>query len=153
MRKHLRHPLRTAGAALTVVGGSIVFFVLILPSIAFGGRPSGVDEVWYYTQNNGNTSHRITHTEGSPSETKRDFAIVGKNLDHASSVLCWDVAGKTYVSVDSWSYGPDSKHLIDVDPADACIGGKYPILVTFSFPASTYPNNTYGPPLLITGSK
>ena len=109
--------------------------------------------VGYYTQNNGKTSHRITHTEGSPSDTKHDFQIVGKNLDHASSVLCWDVAGKTYVSVDSFAYGPDSKHLTMSTLPDACIGGKYPILVTFSFPASTYPNNTYGPPLLITGSK
>ena len=153
MRKHLRHPLRTAGAALTVVGGSIVFFVLILPSIAFGGRPSGVDEVWYYTQNNGNTSHRITHTEGSPSETKHDFRSSARTSTTPAACFAGMSPVRRTCRLIALAYGPDSKHLIDVDPADACIGGKYPILVTFSFPASTYPNNTYGPPLLITGSK
>ena len=39
MRKHLRHPLRTAGAALTVVGGSIVF-LRVHPAVDRIRRPA-----------------------------------------------------------------------------------------------------------------
>ncbi len=130
MKKVLHHPFRSIGAALTLTGAALVFVVLVLPAIALGGRGAGKNAIYWYENESGN---RIKQAEIDPGGTadspNQHLDIVGKNLDHASTVYCWD--GSDFVVVDDWSTGPTSKRIIDVDPADACLGESR-IMITFS---------------------
>jgi hypothetical protein len=134
----LHHPLRTLWAALTFVGAALVFVILVLPATALADRPSGPDEVWYYDANNGKSFIlKVGHN--------RLFAIIGKNLDHAVQVYCWDLTAKDWAPVTGWTFGPSSKVLVDVDANNNCTGGKFPIRVEFDDG-----NFVNGPKLLIT---
>jgi hypothetical protein len=129
MGKVLNHPLRAMGAALTVVGAAIAFFVFFVPLAAAdrihpGGKGGsskgspGTNEAWWYADNNGNqVLHSLSLDE--------PFSIVGKNLNEVLgpegnfSIQCWN--GHFFTIVSNWEYGPDSRSLVNVDLNNDCV--------------------------------
>ena len=77
MRKVLRHPLRAMTAALTLVGAAVVFVVLFVP-LASAESPSGKNDVRGYENSKGSKTKKVGRDQL--------FIIVGKNLDHATTV-------------------------------------------------------------------
>lgn len=141
MSKALQHPLRALGAALTLAGTALVFVLLLLPATASGGRPSGKDGVWHYETNNFGKSevHSIGHN--------RLFAIIGKNLNHAVEVYCWDTLTNDWVTVSNWDhFDTYSRVLWNVDVNDDCTGSaEHGMLVEFDDG-----NFVEGPRIIIT---
>ena len=161
MSKVLQHPLRVIGAALTLVVAATVFVVLFVP-MAAGGSPGGKDEVRGYQNSKflGATSGQSTRKVGAGQR----FIITGKNFGvdgaHVDEVYCWDGvtdeglgAGEGWIFVQTWTGGPDSKHLIDVIAGDACVSSQPEerILVQFNVPTADAPVFVAGPRLAITG--
>jgi len=118
MDRVLKHPLRAMGAALTLVGAGIVFVVFFIPLAIAGPKPPtpqagkggvGSHEVWWYEDNNGNNLKSVGLDE--------TFVIVGKDFFHVPnvffSVQCW--TGKRWTEVSAWTFGDDSRHIVDVD--------------------------------------
>jgi len=135
MRKHLDHPFRVIGAALALAGALTAVVVLALPGAAIGGRPSGPNEVRFYTNAQGDRIAKVGEDE--------DFNVVGKNLNHTVEVFCF--AGKDADDVDGhdgfdtltdWDYDT-SKRLVDGDMDSDCGDKRSAIQVQFD-------NNTPG---------
>src|SRR5437588_8330867 len=85
MRRLFESPVRSLGTALTIVGGAIVFVVLVLPSIAAGGRPNdGKDRVTGYANQKGDSTH-VLHID-------KWFYVLGGNFQSSTlfDVLCWE---------------------------------------------------------------
>jgi hypothetical protein len=136
MNRHLHHPFRVIGAALALAGALTAVVVLVLPGAAIGGRPSGKNEVRYYTNSKGQSTGKVGEDE--------KFIVVGKNLNHTVEVFCF--AGEAADDVDghdgfdvatSWANGPTSKTLIDVEMDSDCGDKRSAIQVQFD-------NNTPG---------
>jgi hypothetical protein len=110
--KALQHPLRAISAVLTLVAAVIVF--VVLAATAAAGRPSGKDGVWFYETNNFGKSD--VHSVGNDEV----FAIIGKNLNHATAVYCWSVVSNDWVVAD-WAHF-NSRVLWFVNPNTDCTG-------------------------------
>ncbi len=140
MRKVLRHPLRAMTAALTLVGAAVVFVVLFVP-LASAESPSGKNEVRGYENSKGSKTKKVGRDQL--------FIIVGKNLDHATTVECWHVTAQHWDTVTGWDYGPTSKTLVDVDAGNNCAtgDGRSQIRVFFD---NHSPSPAYGPTIVFT---
>ncbi len=106
-----KHSFRFGGVALALVAAVCV--LLVVP-VASADSPSGKDEVRFYTNSKGDNTQKVGEDEL--------FNVVGKNLDHATDVFCWDPFDDVWVLVTDWSFGPVSKMLVDVDAAFECGG-------------------------------
>ena len=132
MRKHLHHPIRSIGAALTLVGVLAAVVLLVAPSAVSG---PGKDQVSYYTNAKGNVLQKIGEDAY--------FEVNGKNLDKTVEVFCWagkeanDATGFTgWDTLTDWNYSSASKKLIDGDMDPDCdgnngVGLKSAIMVEF----------------------
>ncbi len=126
----LKHRFRVIGAVVALAGALTAVVVLVLPATAIGGRPSGKNEVRFYTNAQGDRTNKVGEDEL--------FAIIGKNLDHTVEVFCWadgaadDLDGHDgWDSVTDWSFGPTSKSLVDVDMDPDCADMRSAIQVQF----------------------
>jgi hypothetical protein len=138
MGELLRHPIRTTCAALTLVGGAIVFVVLFVPIAAAGG---GGNEVRGYLNSKGD---KFTNKVG----VHHPFTIVGKNLNFATEVECWHPSAHHWDSVDNWDMGPDSKTIVNVQAYINCSHGA-PSQIRVQFSSGT-PDPAYGPMITFT---
>jgi hypothetical protein len=113
--KVTHHRFRALGTVLTLASAALVSLVLFLPGTASSAVPSGKDGVLHYETNNFGKSrvHNVGHNE--------DFAIIGKNLNHATQVYCWDVSTNNWIAVDFWLHF-NSRVLWYVNANDACTG-------------------------------
>src|SRR2546421_1828128 len=101
---------------LTLASAALVSLVLFLPGTA-SAVLSGKDAVLHYETNNFGKSrvHNVGHDE--------DFAIIGKNLNHAVDVYCWSVVSNDWVLVDFWQHFDSySRVLWFVNANDDCTG-------------------------------
>jgi hypothetical protein len=155
--KVLKHPLRAMGAALTAVGASIVFVVFFIPVATAGPKPPGPSKggsapgknvIQKYVDENGNNMNSVGENQ--------TFVIVGKNLNHVIdafwAVQCWN--GSFWTEVESWTYGPDSRSLVDVAVSQDCAQGPQPTQIRAKFDNTSKGNEyAYGPMLYIEPSQ
>ena len=116
MGKVTHHRFRALGTLLTLASAALVSLVLFLPGTA-SAVPGGKDAVLRYETNNFGKSrvHNVGHDE--------DFAIIGKNLNHATEVYCWSVVSNDWVAVDFWMHFDSySRVLWFVNANDDCTG-------------------------------
>ena len=78
---------------------------------------SGKDAVLRYETNNFGKS-RVTHVG-----QHEYFAIIGKNLNHATEVYCWSMQSNSWVAADYWlHFDSYSRVLRYVNANDDCTG-------------------------------
>jgi hypothetical protein len=125
-----QNPFRVIGAALALAGAVTAIVFLALPGAAIGSRPSGENQVWYYTNAKGAKIGKVGEDE--------DFNIIGKNLFHTVQVFCFagDAADDPdghgpWDTLTNWNYGPTNKSLIDGDMDPDCAAQRSAIQVQF----------------------
>jgi len=148
----LKQPLGALGAALTAVGASIVFVVFFIPVATAGPKPPGPSKggsapgknvIQKYVDENGNNMNSVGEDQ--------QFTIIGKNLNHVIdafwAVQCWN--GSYWTEVSDWSYGPDSRSLVDVTFSDGC-AGDFQTQIRAKFDTTSKGDNyAYGPMIYV----
>jgi hypothetical protein len=136
VREVLQHPLRSIGAALTLVGTGLVFVLLVLPAMAFGESPSGAEAVKGYFNQKGESTLNLS--------VGKWFAIGGANFNHADQVYCREtVSADTLTPVDDFSI-VSSKLIDHVFLTSDCHGSRDSIVVQFTGPDGVAGDDAFG---------
>jgi hypothetical protein len=136
VREVLQHPLRSIGAALTLVGAGLVFVLLVLPAMAFGESPGGKEAVTGYFNQKGESTRNLN--------VGKWFEIGGANFEHAVFVYCREtLSAQTFTPVEDWSVF-SSKLLEHVFLNSDCHGSRDSIVVQFAGPDGVAGDPAFG---------
>jgi hypothetical protein len=136
MGKVLHHPLRSLGAALTVVGTGFVFVLLVLPAVAFGDSPNGKLAVKQYFNQRGQKTVKLN--------VSKWFEIGGAHLNNAVQVYCREtLSAQTFTPVADFNI-VSSKLIDHVYLSPDCVGSRDSIVVQFSGPDGVAGDDAFG---------